>query len=73
MIGAVDLVDCRIYGTAEDFSRDSASHLNDPDWWQGPRMYGFQFAAAEPLPFRKYSGWMRFFPVLETVPKRKTS
>jgi len=72
-IGAVDLVDCRIYNSAEDFNRDGDGHLNDPDWWQGSVLYGFEFAAAEPLPFRKYSGWMRFFPVLDAVPKRKTS
>jgi hypothetical protein len=63
LIGAVDLVECRVYKNAADFSRDEPEHLNHPDWWQEPVMYGFTFAAAETLPFEKYSGWMRFFPV----------
>src|SRR5262245_29630235 len=53
LIGAVDLVDCRTYNIAEDFNRDGPHHLNDPAWWLGPTLYGFAFAAAEPLPFRK--------------------
>ncbi|MFO0965883.1 MAG: ASCH domain-containing protein [Gemmataceae bacterium] len=72
-IGAATLVDCRVYKNADDFNRDGACHLNAPDWWQGPVLYGFTFTAAELLPFRKYSGWMRFFPVLDAVPERASA
>lgn len=62
-VGSVDLVDCRTYRSADDFNRDGPMHLNDPDWWREPVLYGFTFARPETMTFVSYSGWMRFFPV----------
>jgi hypothetical protein len=33
-------------------------------------LYGFVFANLEVLPFRRYPGWMRFFPVGDEAPTR---
>jgi ASCH domain len=65
IIGSADLIDCREYRTLEAFSTDRALHLNDPAWFEPPMVYGFSFANGRPLPFRRCSGWMRFFPVKE--------
>lgn len=66
-VGAADLVECRTYHSAETFREDAVCHLNDPDWWQGPKLYGFRFTRATPTPFVRYSGWMRIFPVPEAL------
>jgi len=64
ILGAGDILDCRPYGTLEEFQADQSRHLNDPAWFQ-PRLYGFTFANLTVLPFRRLPGWMRFFPVPE--------
>jgi (5-formylfuran-3-yl)methyl phosphate synthase len=63
IIGEGDLVNCVEYSTPDEFAADRESHLNDAAWFEPPRLYGFKFADLKPLPFRPYSGWMRFFPV----------
>lgn len=63
IVGAAELTECISYRTARGFAADQARHLNLPQWWQGPIMFGFHFRGAEALPFRVCSGWMRFFPV----------
>lgn len=63
MIGVGELVGCLTYRTLEEFVRDRALHLNDPAWFVKPPLYGFKFTDLSVLPFRPYSGWMRFFPV----------
>jgi hypothetical protein len=63
ILGAGEITDCLTYRTVETFQRDQARHLNDPSWFQPPLLYGFAFANLRVLPFRPYSGWMRFFPV----------
>jgi hypothetical protein len=63
IIGAADLTGCLVYRTPESFAADQSRHLNEPDWFRPPVLYGFTFAAMEVLPFRKLPGWMRFFPV----------
>jgi hypothetical protein len=63
IIGAGELTDCLTYRTLEGFTADQARHLNDPAWFEPPVMYGFTFTQMAPVPFRRYSGWMRFFPV----------
>lgn len=68
IIGAADLCDCKTYRNRDDFNADRPRHLNDPAWFQGPALYGFVFGDREVLPFRSYSGWMRFFPVAEPAP-----
>ncbi len=63
IVGAGELTGCLTYRTLEDFKEDQARHLNELSWFQGPVLYGFTFEKLTPLPFRKYPGWMRFFPV----------
>jgi hypothetical protein len=62
IVGAGDLLDCRCYRTIAEFQVDQSRHFNDPSWFQAP-LHGFVFANLTPLPFRRYPGWMRFFPV----------
>jgi hypothetical protein len=70
LIGAAELTALRTYRTAEAFGADRSLHLNDPSWFEGPVLYGFVFAAAEVLLFRRYPGWMRFFSVRGEGPRR---
>ncbi|HLJ95670.1 MAG TPA: ASCH domain-containing protein [Gemmataceae bacterium] len=65
IVGAGELTGCTPYRSLEAFTADRSRHLNDPSWFHGPVLYGFSFAKLETLPFRAYSGWMRFFPVLD--------
>ncbi len=69
IVGAADLTGCVAYRTAEAFAADTACHRNDPSWFRGPALYGFRFANAVVLPFRRYPGWMRFFPVTDGDPR----
>lgn len=63
ILGAAVLDSCVAYRDREAFLADRQLHLNEPGWFEPPVLYGFRFSAAEVLPFRPYSGWMRFFPV----------
>ena len=63
IVGAAELTDCQAYGTFEAFAADRARHLNQPEWFQGPVLYGFMFVNAVVLPFHSCPGWMRFFAV----------
>ena len=63
ILGAAELADCRAYRSQEAFASDLTHHLNEPDWFVPPLLYGFRFHAPKVLRFRPYSGWMRFFPV----------
>lgn len=71
IVGAGDLTACITYRDRETFAADQNRHLNDPAWFVAPVLYGFAFANATALPFRKYPGWMRFFPVEEALPGSK--
>jgi hypothetical protein len=68
IVGAAELTGCIAYRDREVFVKDQTQHLNEPDWFKGPVLYGFKFARANVLPFRSYPGWMRFFPVQEDSP-----
>ena len=63
IIGAADLTGIKAYRSAEAFVADRARHLNDPSWFQPPRLYGFLFTQPRVLPFRPYKGNVRFFTV----------
>jgi ASCH domain len=65
VIGAADLTGVKAYRSVEAFVADGARHLNDPSWFQPPRLYGFLFANPRLLPFRAYKGNVRFFSVEE--------
>jgi hypothetical protein len=71
IIGEAELLDCVTYRTVEEFTADQLRHLNDPAWFAPPRLYGFVFAGACALPFRRFPGWMRFFAV-EDAPAEPT-
>jgi ASCH domain-containing protein len=70
IIGAGDLLQCLAYRSLDTFAADRARHLNEPSWFEEPVLYGFVFAKLEVLPFRRYPGWMRFFPVGDNLPER---
>jgi len=63
IIGAADLTGCILYRTPTGFAADAAKHLNRPEWFVAPRMYGFQFRGGEPVPFVPCKGNVRFFSV----------
>lgn len=63
IVGAVELSGCVTYRSRDAFAADQWKHLNDPAWFDAGKLYGFTFRRAQILPFRAYSGWMRFFPV----------
>jgi hypothetical protein len=63
ILGAAEVVGCQHYRSLEEFCGDHAGHLNEPEWFETAGLFGFTFAKPEVLPFRKYPGWMRFFPV----------
>jgi len=58
------------YRNLTDFAADQARHLNELAWFETPVLYGFEFANLTVLPFRRYPGWMRFFPVEDELPVR---
>src|SRR5262245_57973671 len=41
IIGSAELTGCRAYRGLDAFVRDQALHLNEPDWFQPPVLYGF--------------------------------
>lgn len=63
IIGAAMLTGCTTYRRRKTFVADQPLHLNDPDWFLPPCMYGFIFTDPERLPFRRCPGNVRFFPV----------
>jgi ASCH domain len=63
ILGEADLIDCVPYRTVEAFTADQLRHLNEPDWFAPPVLYGFVFRNVQSVPFRRYPGWMRFFAV----------
>lgn len=65
IIGEAELVACFSYHNLTDFTKDQPKHWNQPEWFQGPTMYGFQFERPKPVTFRAFPGWMRFFVVDE--------
>jgi uncharacterized protein (UPF0264 family) len=73
VIGEAQLSQCNTYRSRSNFERDQAAHLNDPDWFRGPVMYGFVFVKARPLPYTRCPGSLHFFevsgPVAPAIPK----
>jgi hypothetical protein len=68
IIGAAELTGCITYSSKRLFMRDRRLHLNDPSWFVPPLLYGFTFTRAVALPFRRYSGNVRFFSVQPSKP-----
>lgn len=65
IIGSVELTGICEYQSKEVFSFDRRLHLNNPAWFQPPRMYGFVVTRAKALPFRATNGQVRIFSILE--------
>jgi hypothetical protein len=63
IIGVANLMDCRMYRTLRGFAEDQAKHLNEPEWFENPPLYGFRFAKPRVLPFFTCPGWFRMFEV----------
>jgi hypothetical protein len=63
IVGSGELIGCVAYKNLEAFAADQPRHLNEPGWFEGTVLYGFTFTNLTVLPFRPFSGWMRFFPV----------
>lgn len=63
IVGVAELVACRQYRSKRAFARDRRQHRNPIDWFQPPRMYGFVFADARPLPFEPVKGTLYFFEI----------
>lgn len=63
ILGVGDITDCIAYRSIEAFAAERIHHLNESSWFQPPILHGFRFANLRVLPFRPYSGWMRFFRV----------
>ena len=71
IIGAGSLTGCVAYRSREAFTADRDRHLNNPDWFREPVLYGFLFRDLTPLEFRLYPGWVRFFTMKAEAPRRK--
>jgi hypothetical protein len=61
VIGCAELTGCVSYRTPAGFLADATKHLNEPDWFVAPRMYGFCFRSPVVVPFVPYKGNVRFF------------
>ena len=63
IVGEGELTACVTYDSREEFAGDGKLHLNDPSWFEPPKLYGFRFVRLRTTPFRAYPGWVRFFVV----------
>ncbi len=63
IIGEMELFAVKAYRNQASFNADRLQHLNEPEWFQPKGLYGFQFRNPKTLPFRPYSGNVRFFTV----------
>lgn len=63
IVGVAELAACRTYETATAFAADTDAHLNAPDWFTPPRLFGFVFRDARPVTFYPYTGQTMFFRV----------
>lgn len=61
IVGEAQLTGCNTYASPKSFAADRAAHLNRPDWFEEPGLFGFVFAEARPLPFRRCPGSLYFF------------
>ena len=63
IVGVVEIAECRAYDTAEAFAADAALHLNAPEWFTPPRLYGFVFRNVAPVAYHPCPGQTSFFGV----------
>src|SRR5262245_48875861 len=43
ILGAGEVIGCKVYRHLEAFTADQAQHLNEPAWFEAPALYGFTF------------------------------
>ncbi|MGE3805406.1 MAG: ASCH domain-containing protein [Gemmataceae bacterium] len=66
IVGAGNLVDCKSYRDRRSFGADRRRHhLNDPDWFEEPGLFGFVFEDLNVRPFCPCIGAVRFFTIEE--------
>ena len=63
IVGVGEVEACRTYETAEAFAADAGRHLNAPDWFAPPRLYGFVFREVHPVAYHPCPGQTFFFAV----------
>lgn len=63
VIGRVELIECVEYRTRAAFEAEADRHLNAPEWFRPPVMYGLVFASPVTVPFVSCPGQTRFFYV----------
>ncbi|MGH7174678.1 MAG: (5-formylfuran-3-yl)methyl phosphate synthase, partial [Gemmataceae bacterium] len=61
IIGVGELTAHRTYRSVEEFQTDQLYHLNDPSWFEPPRLHGLVFTNLRVLPFHRCPGRMRIF------------
>ncbi len=61
IVGIGELTDSRTYHGVEEFRADQLDHLNDPSWFEPPRLHGFVFSHLTVLPFLPCPGKTRLF------------
>jgi hypothetical protein len=63
ILGTVELTGCVAYRSQTAFAADQPRHLNHPDWFRAPVLYGFLLRQPRRVRFRPVAGWVKFFPV----------
>ena len=63
IIGVGELAECRLYNSPATFASDTERHMNAPEWFVPPRLFGFVFRDIRPVNFYPYSGQTMFFGV----------
>jgi hypothetical protein len=63
IVGVATLFACKGYASMRAFAADADQHLNEPDWFAPPRLYGFVFRDIKPLEFHACPGQTLFFKV----------
>lgn len=72
VIGVGEIETCRTYATAEAFAADAPAHLNDPDWFTPPRLFGFVIRDARAVGFYPCTGKTMFFEVPDCLGNSKS-
>jgi hypothetical protein len=63
ILGEAHLVDCRFYGDADTFARETDQHRNAPEWFEPAGLFGLCFEQMRTLPFVEMPGFVRLFEI----------
>ncbi len=72
VIGTAELAACIMYRTAKGFAADGTKHLNAPNWFVAPRLYGFEFRNPTVIEFFPFKGNVKFFTVTLPISPEST-